>query len=87
MVIGAPYSVTKELMDHFKVDLVVNGTISETQLDPSTGMDPYEVPKKMGKFREISSGNDMTTMRIIERIIEHRFVNFCIPICLCYCIF
>jgi len=26
VVIGAPYGVTKELMDHFKVDIVVHGT-------------------------------------------------------------
>uniref|UniRef100_A0A914UVL3 ethanolamine-phosphate cytidylyltransferase n=1 Tax=Plectus sambesii TaxID=2011161 RepID=A0A914UVL3_9BILA len=72
VVIGAPFSVTAELMNHFKVDVVVNGMVSEAPVDPDTGLDPYAVPKQMGKFEQISSGNDMTTMRIIERIIEHR---------------
>lgn len=41
VVIGAPYSVTKELMDHFKVDLVVHG---KTEVCPDIdGSDPYEV--------------------------------------------
>jgi glycerol-3-phosphate cytidylyltransferase-like family protein len=41
VVIGAPYAVTKELMDHFKVDLVVHG---KTQVGPDLdGSDPYEV--------------------------------------------
>ena len=41
VVIGAPYAVTKELMDHFKVDLVVHG---ETEVMPDVdGSDPYMV--------------------------------------------
>lgn len=41
VVIGAPYKVTKELMDHFKVDLVCHGN---TYVLPDTdGTDPYEV--------------------------------------------
>ena len=43
MVISAPYTVTKELMDHFKVDLVVHG---KTDVLPDTnGADPYAVIK------------------------------------------
>lgn len=41
VVIGAPYSVTKELMDHFKVDIVVHGK-SDVSLDVD-GSDPYAV--------------------------------------------
>lgn len=41
VVIGAPYKVTKELLEHFKVDLVVHGF---TQVSPDLdGSDPYEV--------------------------------------------
>lgn len=41
VVIGAPYSITKDLMDHFKVDLVVHGkTEIFTDQDNS---DPYDV--------------------------------------------
>lgn len=45
VVIGAPYIVTKDLMDHFKVDLVVHG---HTPVCPDdNGEDPYAVPKEL----------------------------------------
>jgi len=47
VVIGAPYSVTKELMDHFKVDLVVHGT-TDVSLDID-GSDPYAVRNSLLK--------------------------------------
>ena len=42
VVIGAPYTVTKELLDHFKVDMVLHGKtgiIADAQ-----GEFPYKVP-------------------------------------------
>lgn len=70
VVIGAPYEVTADLMDHFKVDLVVHG---KTPIMPcEDGSDPYAEPKKRGKFKIIDSQNFLTTEMIIERIITHR---------------
>lgn len=70
VVIGAPYSVTKELMDHFKVDIVVHGT---TEVSPDLdGSDPYSEPKRQSKFKTIESGNPLTTADIVARIINHR---------------
>ena len=48
VVIGAPYAVTKELMDHFKTDIVVHGN---TEILPDVdGRDPYEVKKENRKL-------------------------------------
>ncbi|KAK6632727.1 Ethanolamine-phosphate cytidylyltransferase [Polyplax serrata] len=70
VVIGAPYSVTRNLMEHFKVDIVCHGN---TQIVPDVnGSDPYAIPKQMGKFVQIDSGNDMTTEKIVKRIILNR---------------
>ncbi|MCL4146640.1 UNVERIFIED_CONTAM: hypothetical protein GTU68_015595 [Idotea baltica] len=70
VVIGAPYSVTDDLMDQLKVDLVCHGhTEIKSDLDE---VDPYAVPKRREQFKLIDSGNHMTTQRIVERIIEHR---------------
>lgn len=70
VVIGAPYSVTSDLMKQLNVDLVIHGT---TDISPDVdGSDPYQEPKSRGKFKILESGNDMTTQRIVERIIEHR---------------
>ncbi|CAG9864346.1 unnamed protein product [Phyllotreta striolata] len=69
VVIGAPYTVTKDLMDHFNVDMVVHG---ETPVMDENGSDPYQYPKKVGKFMTVNSGNDMTTEKIVDRIIRNR---------------
>lgn len=72
VVIGAPYAVTSDLMDHFKVDVVCHGK-TPISLDID-GRDPYLEPKRRGKFVTIDSRNDMTTERIVNRIIMHRSV-------------
>ncbi|XP_034249352.1 ethanolamine-phosphate cytidylyltransferase isoform X1 [Thrips palmi] len=70
VVIGAPYAVTKDLMEHFKVDVVCHG---KTHISPDIdGRDPYLEPKAQGKFVTIDSQNDMTTEKIVNRIIMHR---------------
>ncbi|KAF7634274.1 hypothetical protein Mgra_00006352 [Meloidogyne graminicola] len=71
VIIGAPLCVTEELIKRFKIDLFVQGKIncSHSFID---GVDRYEVPKRMGIYLEIDSGNDMTTNLIIERIIKNR---------------
>lgn len=70
VVIGAPLRVTDDLLDHFKIDIVCHG---KTPVYPDTdGTDIYEVPKKRGIFHLIESGNEMTSQRLVERIIENR---------------
>eukprot|EP00095_Tigriopus_kingsejongensis_P010823 maker-scaffold1135_size60270-snap-gene-0.15 protein:Tk10823 transcript:maker-scaffold1135_size60270-snap-gene-0.15-mRNA-1 annotation:"Ethanolamine-phosphate cytidylyltransferase " len=70
VVIGAPYSVTKDLIDYLKVDLVCHGN---TYISPDVdGRDPYEVPKSLGKFQSVDSGNLLTTEKLVQRIVERR---------------
>ncbi|CAG5093527.1 Similar to PCYT2: Ethanolamine-phosphate cytidylyltransferase (Homo sapiens) [Cotesia congregata] len=70
VVIGAPYEVTKDLMEHFNVSIVCHG---QTPIMPCEGgTDPYIEPKRQNKFKLLNSKNDMTTEKIIERIILHR---------------
>lgn len=70
VVIGAPYTVTEDLINHFKVDIVCHG---QTLIaDDEDNQDPYAAPKKLGKFVLVDSGNIMTTEQIVERIIKHR---------------
>lgn len=68
VVIGAPYNVTKELIEHFNVDTVCHG---QTYI-PNENGDPYAVPKTMGKFMLIDSLNTITTEQIVDRIIRNR---------------
>lgn len=70
VVIGAPYAVTADLMDHFKVDRVCHG--QTPVMADADGKDPYAEPKHQGKFKQLNSDNEVTTQRIVERIIQQR---------------
>eukprot|EP00096_Caligus_rogercresseyi_P009095 TRINITY_DN3026_c0_g1_i1.p1 TRINITY_DN3026_c0_g1~~TRINITY_DN3026_c0_g1_i1.p1 ORF type:complete len:375 (-),score=96.59 TRINITY_DN3026_c0_g1_i1:39-1163(-) len=71
VVIGAPYVVSEVLINHLKVDLIVGGEIPPSP-DAETGKDPYEIPKKLGKFKVINSNNPLTTEKLVERILKRR---------------
>jgi len=68
--IGAPYTVTEEIMEHFRINLVVHG--STTIMPDEQGNDPFAVPKRMGKFKIIESGSNKSTTSIMEAIIRNR---------------
>ncbi|KAJ3293809.1 Ethanolamine-phosphate cytidylyltransferase [Borealophlyctis nickersoniae] len=74
VIIGAPYSVTKDVLEKvYNVSLVVHGnTTYDLDMDRT---DPYLLPKQLGIFRQIESPRaDLTTDTIVNRIIEHRRV-------------
>lgn len=41
-------------------------------MEDEQGNDPFAYPKSQGKFITVDSGNDMTTEKIVERIIRNR---------------
>lgn len=53
VVIGAPYSVTEDVMEHFNVDVVCHGT-TPIALDEGN-RDAYAIPKSQGKFHIVES--------------------------------
>lgn len=70
VVIGAPYTIDKNLISHFNVDMVVHGS---TEVFPNEfGEDPYTIPKDLKKFEIKLSGSEMNTGDIISRIIANR---------------
>ncbi|KAI5097533.1 ethanolamine-phosphate cytidylyltransferase [Silurus meridionalis] len=72
VVIGAPYTVSKDLLDHFKVDLVCHG---KTEVFPDKdGSDPYAEPRNKEILRIVDSGNTLTTDDIVQRIIKNRLL-------------
>lgn len=70
VVIDAPLKVTNDLIDHFNVTVVCHGG-RFPMTDGGDNFDPFEIPKYLGKFKNIDSGSDVTTERVIERIKEH----------------
>jgi len=69
VIIGAPYSVSSELMNQFKIDIVVHG-LTDIIVDVD-GSDPYLEPKRLGKFKLVDSGNSLSTIDIVDRIISN----------------
>lgn len=72
VIIGAPYSVTEELLKgSFKIDLVVHG---KTDVDLDLNLeDPYKLPKEMGIYRELETQfNHLTTQTMVDRILARR---------------
>lgn len=70
VVIGAPYSVTTDLMEHFRVHVVCHGKTPIMQ--DVDGSDPYAEPKRIGKFKILDSKNKLTTHDLVQRIIRNR---------------
>lgn len=71
VVMEAPYTITEELLDHFKIDIVCHG---KTQIEPDeNGQNPYHVAKERGNYIEVDSGNKLTTQMVVERIVNKRY--------------
>uniref|UniRef100_A0A0K0G4Y2 ethanolamine-phosphate cytidylyltransferase n=1 Tax=Strongyloides venezuelensis TaxID=75913 RepID=A0A0K0G4Y2_STRVS len=70
VIIGSPYIITKDLIKNFNISIVVDGSrvAHHNTLD---NVDIYKVPKELGIYQLIDSGNDMTTEMIIKRVIEN----------------
>jgi len=68
VVIGAPYSVTAEMLDHFRVSVVCHG--STPVAGDTDGQDPYAEPRRRGQFVQVESGNSLTTEMLVQRILS-----------------
>lgn len=71
VIIGAPFTVTSELIERFNIQIVAQGSRTPFHVLPGEP-DPFRAAKELGIFRLIDSGSDMTTEMIINRIIDHR---------------
>jgi len=76
VIIGAPWKVTENMINQFNIHIVVEGTLTKMKEDEALEMaphlDPYEIPKKLGKYERIVSVSNLTTEKLVERIIENR---------------
>ena len=72
VIIGAPYSVTKDVLEKiYKVNVVAHGVTSA--LPDSDHQDPYKLPKELGIYKTIETQYSKVTYNtIIERIVSNR---------------
>jgi ethanolamine-phosphate cytidylyltransferase len=67
VVIGAPFVVTKDVLDSLGVHVVGHGTVAEA----APKQDPYALAKDIGVYKQIESPRtDLTTTEIVTRIID-----------------
>lgn len=71
VVIGAPYKIDNEIINHFKINYVCHG--QESEIVPCVdGSDPYEVAKEKGIYRQVNSKSEVTASVIIDRIVRNK---------------
>lgn len=69
VVIGVPFEVTEDLLKLANISIVCAGK-NDTRKEYS--IDPYEVPKRLGIFKEVDSGCNLTADAVIRRVIQNR---------------
>lgn len=72
VIIGAPYSVTKDVLEKIcKVHVVAHG-VNAVLPDLDNG-DPYKLPKELGIYHEIATPQSrLTNSTIVQRIVSNR---------------
>jgi len=71
VIIGAPWKITEDLLKSQNISVVVHGTINDPAYIP-VEEDPFEIPRKMGILKTVTSPRKITTSEIVERIIKNR---------------
>lgn len=83
VVIAAPWTITEDLLKSLNIQLVVQGSISKEDAEHTlrrkqsleyndAEQDPYELPKQLGIYQEVTSESEIETKHIIQRIIDNR---------------
>ncbi|CAJ0582963.1 unnamed protein product, partial [Mesorhabditis spiculigera] len=72
VVIGAPYTLTEEMIDRFNISVVAQGC--EVPHHEHDCPDAFGAAKLRGIYKEVHSGSNLTTDLIIERIIRNRML-------------
>ena len=68
VIIGAPYIITKKLIDQLEPAFVVQGSSASRCQE----VDAFKVPKELGIFKQIESDYpDLTSKSIIERVLNN----------------
>ena len=67
VIIGAPYVITKELMEQIEPNIVVEGSVPTR-----TNVDAFKVPKQLGIFQRIESDYpELSAKTVVHRVLEN----------------
>ena len=72
VLVDAPRAITQDLLTSLRISVVASGTRGDASLFFSDdGDDPFEVPKRLGIYRQIPSASDLSVVEIANRIQQH----------------
>jgi len=72
VIIGSPWTINRDMINNLKIDIVVEGSNSKRDLDDKSKIDPYEIPKQLGIYKQIKSKHNLETDDFAQRILERR---------------
>ncbi len=72
VIIGAPWSVSEDMIKTMNISMVIHGTHYGMTLGTYAQVDRYEVPKTLGIFSELESTSDLSVHVILERVVTNR---------------
>jgi len=71
VIIGAPFHITKYMVDLERIQVVVHSLTEDFSLLPDEP-DPYREVKELGIYQEVELSYKLTTSDILQRIIKNR---------------
>ena len=74
IIMGAPPTVTRDLISNFRVDVVVPGLHATEAVPRAEGLDGYAVPKALGILEPLDAPSAMTKANTIKRILQNKAV-------------
>lgn len=72
VLIEAPFAVTKDVMENFKIDIVAASERFHSERNHKLLEDPYKYPKDKHVLRIVDSKSSVTTEKIVERILKNK---------------
>lgn len=72
VIIGAPWSVSDDMIKTMNISKVLHGTHYGVTLGMYAKVDRYEIPKGVGIFSELGSTSDLSVHVILERVVANR---------------
>lgn len=72
VIIGAPWSVSEDMIKTMNISTVVHGKHRGDSKKSDDWVDPYEVPRRMGILKQVGGQSELTVEVILDRIVKNR---------------
>ena len=74
VIMGAPWEITEDMIKTLNISIVVQGSYHKDVIDVIRETDPYDLPKRLGIYREVISSTRLNAEEIVRRIVDNRML-------------